>query len=81
MKQVKTLVLEPSSNTHVISIVNKNESIEVLQNKGTDISLKANKSIITHGEHGMLVTEKKYIYKTCQKELNPITKKIQDAVD
>ena len=79
--KTKKLVLEPSSNTHVISVLNQNDNIEVLQKKGSDVSMKVGKSIITHGEHGMLVTEKKYVYKMCQKEFNPVTKLMQDAVD
>jgi len=36
---------------------------------------------VTHGEHGTLVTESENIIKYVQQELNPLTKKMQNAFD
>ena len=37
--------------------------------------------VVTHGEHGTLKTESKNVIKYVQQELNPVTRKIQNAVD
>jgi len=74
----QTVVLEPSTNTHQIQAnsiekINIDESILKLKIKGD--------GIITHGEHGTLVTESENVIKYVQKEFNPITKKLQNAFD
>lgn len=37
--------------------------------------------IITHGKHGTIKTESKYIIKYVQQEFNPFTRKMMDAFD
>ena len=86
-KQIKTkdmenkgqvVVLEPSTNTHQVQAnsiekTNIDESILKLKIKGN--------GIVTHGEHGTLVTESANVVKYVQQEFNPITRKLQNAFD
>jgi hypothetical protein len=75
-KQV--VVLEPSTNTHSVSA----NSIEVtnLENSTLKLKIKGD-GIVTHGEHGTLVTESPNVIKYNQQEFNPITRKLQNAYD
>jgi hypothetical protein len=75
---MKTIVLEPSTNTHTLS-ANKVKAT-TLENGVMQIDVTG-KGIVTHGEHGTLVTESKRVYKYVQQELNPITKAMQNAFD
>ena len=75
-KQV--VVLEPSTNTHYVSA----NSIEVTNLENSTLKLKINgDGIVTHGEHGTLVTESPNVIKYNQQEFNPITRKLQNAYD
>ncbi len=75
-KQV--VVLEPSTNTHAVSA----NSIEVVNLDNSTLKLKINgDGIVTHGEHGTLVTESANVIKYNQQEFNPITRKLQNAYD
>jgi hypothetical protein len=75
-KQV--VVLEPSTNTHAVSA----NSIEVVNLDNSTLKLKINgDGIVTHGEHGTLVTESPNVIKYNQQEFNPITRKLQNAYD
>lgn len=75
---MKKVVLEPSTNTHEISAPN----VEVQDLGGSILKLKVNgEGIVTHGEHGTLVTESKNVIKYIQQEFNPVTKKLQNAYD
>jgi hypothetical protein len=75
-KQV--VVLEPSTNTHSVSA----NSIEVTNLENSTLKLKINgDGIVTHGEHGTLVTESPNVIKYNQQEFNPITRKLQNAYD
>jgi len=75
-KQV--VVLEPSTNTHSVSA----SSIEVTNLENSTLKLKINgDGIVTHGEHGTLVTESPNVIKYNQQEFNPITRKLQNAYD
>ena len=75
-KQV--VVLEPSTNTHAVSA----NSIEVVNLDNSTLKLKINgEGIVTHGEHGTLVTESPNVIKYNQQEFNPITRKLQNAYD
>lgn len=77
-----TLVLEPSSNTHLMS---SNEEIKQNSVNGYPemliLEVKGEKGIVTHGEHATVVTEHRHVIKTVQQEYNPILKKIQVAFD
>jgi len=57
----------------------------VLESTAVDTSilkLKTNKqSKVVHGEHGTLGIESEHVLKYVQQELNPITKKLQNAWD
>ena len=71
-------VLEPSTNTHVLeanSVKEQDlgEGIKVLEIEG--------EGIVTHGEHGTIKTESKNVVKYVQRELNPVTKKMQIVFD
>ena len=70
--------LEKTTNTHQVEA----SKIEVVQEMGSTQVLNIHgKGIVTHGEHGVLATEKPNVIKYVQKEVNPITKAIEDAVD
>jgi hypothetical protein len=73
------VVLEPSTNTHAIESQNE---IQTQDLKGGILKLKIKGAgIVTHGEHGTLVTESPDVIKYVQKELNPVTKALQNAFD
>tara|TARA_Y100001937_G_C6964360_1_gene260358 strand:- start:371 stop:604 length:234 start_codon:yes stop_codon:yes gene_type:complete len=74
----KEVVLEPSTNTHKISA----DGVEVKDLGNGILHLTVNgDGVVTHGEHGTLKTESKNVIKYVQQELNPVTRKIQNAVD
>lgn len=74
----KTEILEPSTNTHVLQAndvkkTDLGEGILKLQIEG--------EGIVTHGEHGTLKTEHPVVFKYVQQEVNPVTRKLQNAFD
>ena len=72
------IVLEPSTNTHTLEA---NEVIsKELENGIVKLTVKGD-GIVTHGEHGTIRTESAHIMKYVQQELNPVTKKLQNAFD
>jgi hypothetical protein len=73
-----TVVLEPSTNTHQVSA----QTIEktIIDESILKLKIKGN-GIVTHGEHGTLVTESENVIKYVQQEFNPITRKLQNAFD
>lgn len=78
MKTTNQIVLEESTNTHKIEAnsITKTDlgnGVLKLQIEGA--------GIVTHGEHGTLTTESSVVLKYVQQELNPITKKLQNAFD
>jgi len=75
-KQV--VVLEPSTNTHQVE-ANSIEKIAIDESI-LKLKIKGN-GIVTHGEHGTLVTESENVIKYVQQEFNPITRKLQNAFD
>jgi len=78
MKNQKLVVLEPSTNTHAMSA----NSITVDKLDESTLKLKiVGPGIVTHGEHGTLVTESENVIKYIQQEFNPVTKKLQNAYD
>jgi hypothetical protein len=76
---MKTVTLEPSTNTHAIH----SEEIRVtdMGHGILKLDIPAGDAVVTHGEHGTLATESKYVMKYVQQEVNPLTKKMQAAFD
>jgi hypothetical protein len=75
---MKKEVLEPSTNTHTI------EAVEIVKKDLGNGILKlkiTGDGVVTHGEHGTLKTESPNVFKYVQQEVNPITKKLQNAFD
>ena len=71
-------VLEPSTNTHTLEA----ESIKTKDIGNGILKLKVKgDGIVTHGEHGTLKTESENVIKYVQQEVNPITRKMQNAFD
>lgn len=75
MKQ--TVVLEPSTNTHLMTEVTEVEAIDT-----SILKLKTSKdSKVFHGEHGTIAIESENVIKYVQQEFNPVTRKLQNAWD
>lgn len=74
----QTVVLEPSTNTH--SLTANDVEVTKVDNSILKLKVKGN-GIITHGEHGTLVTESENVIKYVQQEFNPVTKKLTNAYD
>lgn len=75
--QTKTIALEKSTNTHLLTEVN-----DVQQINDSIIKAKVSSgSKVIHGEHGSFAIESDVVLKYTQQELNPITKKLQNAWD
>lgn len=76
---MQVVVLEPSTNTHRML----SERVEVSDLGHGILKLKtaSKRGIITHGEHGTIVTESENIIKYVQQEVNPITRQMQAAFD
>jgi uncharacterized protein (AIM24 family) len=76
--QKETLILEPSTNTHVIEA----DKIEMKKLGNGIIQLKiSGNGIVTHGEHGNIKTEAENVIKYIQQEINPISGIMQNAFD
>ena len=76
---MQVVVLEPSTNTHRLQA----ESVHVTDLGKGMLKLKTsgNGGVVTHGEHGTLVTESQNIIKYVQQELNPLTQSLENAFD
>ncbi len=74
----KTIILEPSTNTH--KLVAKNVDVVDLGNSTLKLTVHG-KGIVTHGEHAIIATESKNVFKYVQTEVNPISNAIQKAFD
>ncbi len=72
----KILVLEESTNTHVLHGVIGSEKISDSIIKATVKDAK-----VVHGEHGTLAIESDVVVKYTQTEVNPVTKAFQNAFD
>jgi hypothetical protein len=76
--QKQTLILEPSTNTHVMEA----DKIEMKKLGNGIIQLKiSGNGIVTHGEHGTIKTEAENVIKYIQQEINPISGIMQNAFD
>lgn len=75
----KTVVLEPSTNTHALT--SKVVEVKDLGNGIMKIKTAEDGGVVTHGEHGTLRTESPNVIKYVQQELNPVTRKMQNAFD
>lgn len=77
MNMTKTIVLEPSTNTHSMT--------GVIDVKPVDASIlkirTAGPSQVVHGEHHTIGIESENVIKYVQQELNPVTGKLQNAWD
>lgn len=74
---MKTIALEKSTNTHQLTEVAEMEKINE-----SILKLKVGKnSKVIHGEHGSFAIESENVLKYVQQELNPVTKKLQNAWD
>lgn len=78
-KTDEKVILEKSTNTHVL---NSEQKVVVtnLDNSTMLLNIKGN-GIVTHGQHGTVVTESPTVVKYVQQELNPVTRKMQNAFD
>jgi hypothetical protein len=76
---MQVVVLEPSTNTHRLQA----EAVQVTNLGKGILKLKTSKEggVVTHGEHGTLVTEAENIIKYVQQELNPLTQSLENAFD
>ena len=76
---MQKVVLEPSTNTHQL----ESEKIEVtnLGNGILKLKTSSNGGIVTHGEHGTIVTQSENIIKYVQQEVNPMTQRMENAFD
>lgn len=74
---MQTIVLEPSTNTHQMTGV---QSVEPITESILKIKTSKDSKVI-HGEHGTIGIESKNVLKYVQQELNPVTKKLQNAWD
>jgi hypothetical protein len=76
---MKTVVLEPSTNTHSIQ-----GDVEVTQKldemNGLVLETKGN-CLVLHGEHGVIATEAAHVIKLTQQEVNPLSGQITNAFD
>jgi sulfur carrier protein ThiS len=74
-----TIALEKSTNTHTLQ---SSDRIEVKQITDSILMIRTNgESIVTHGEHGTIKVESNDVIKYVQQEVNPVTKKMQNAFD
>lgn len=71
--------LENTTNTHVLEA----QSIKVIKtiDRTTQVLQIEGEGIISHGEHGTLMTESPNIIKYIQQEFNPITGIVEAAYD
>lgn len=76
--QKETLILEPSTNTHVLEA--KKIEMKKLGNGIIQLKITGN-GIVTHGEHGTIKTEAENVIKYIQQEINPISGIMQNAFD
>lgn len=74
----KTVILEPSTNTHLLR--SNDVIVDEIDNNILKLKIKGD-GIITHGEHGTIKTESPDVIKYVQQELNPITKMMQNSYD
>lgn len=76
---MQKVVLEPSTNTHQL----ESEKIEVtnLGNGILKLKTSSNGGVVTHGEHGTIVTQSENIIKYVQQEVNPMTQRMENAFD
>lgn len=77
--KTNVIALEKSTNTHTIQ---SDSRIEVQPITNSIMKIRTNgETIVTHGEHGTLKVESTNVIKYVQQEVNPVTKKMQNAFD
>lgn len=73
------VILEKSTNTHVL---NSKKNVKVTKIDESTLLLNIEgPGVITHGQHGTIVTESPTVIKYVQQELNPVTQMMQNAFD
>jgi len=76
--QKQVVALEPSTNTHNL----KADNVKAERISDSTVVLEiAGKGVVTHGEHGTVITETPDVIKYVQQEYNPVTRAIQTARD
>lgn len=75
---MKTIITEPSTNTHSIS-----GEINLMEDYGNGMLLieTNNNAKISHEEHGSDSIKTKYAFKINLKEFNPVTRELQNQFD
>lgn len=74
-----TVALEKSTNTHNLQSTSKIETTMLTE---SIVKIKTHgDAIVTHGEHGTMAIESNNAIKYVQQEVNPVTKKMQNAFD
>lgn len=83
MKSKDVIVLEPSTNTHVVPTDNEVEVVEKVEKMNTFVLNTNGKMIVEHGHHNTVATEPttRKVIKITQQEYNPILKELQNAFD
>jgi hypothetical protein len=77
--RTNSITLEKSTNTHLLESDSKIETQKITE---SIVMIKTNgDTIVTHGEHGTLKVESENVIKYVQQEVNPVTKKMQNAFD
>jgi len=77
--KTNSIALEKSTNTHRLE---SDSNIEVQNITESIVKIKTNgDTIVTHGQHGTLRVESENVIKYVQQEVNPVTKKMQNAFD
>ncbi|AXG68324.1 hypothetical protein KORDIASMS9_00523 [Kordia sp. SMS9] len=70
--------LEKTTNTHILEA----ENIKVRHTVGsTQVLQIEGEGMVSHGEHGIIKTDSKYVIKYVQQEFNPVTRIIENAFD
>jgi hypothetical protein len=76
------IILEPSTNTHILTTEGVEPKVVNLPDlSGLKITNFSKNGIVTHGEHGLIVTESRNIIKLTQQEFNPVTQILQNSWD
>ncbi len=75
---MEKVILEPSTNTHTMT--GNNIIVKDLGNGILKLNIDG-EGVVTHGEHGAIKTESPSVLKYVQQEVNPVSKKLQNAWD
>ena len=81
MKKEEVVLLEESSNTHVLK--GDVEVVKSMVKMNTIVLNTKGRSIVEHGEHAVVSTEPEteHVIKITQQEFNPLTQAMMNAFD